>query len=271
MKKRYPILDVAKGIAIILMVFGHSAYGDNNFISNFINLFHMAVFIFVSGYLFKNRKFPNLKTLLDYLKSRIKRLYLFYIKYELLFLLFTNFFFLINFYSSNVKYGDKIIYPITSISMFVKKIIEILVGMGREPFCGAFWFIISLIFIIFGYSVIKYVSYKQKFINSKLLEKIAIISCFIIGYIMQKYININRVAPAFTLMLIYDLGNEAYIYKDKIKFNNYYLGIVCFIALIILNKFGYIAINNNSYSNPLFFIICSLLGISLKTKTKFIL
>ena len=144
---RYNFLDVSKGIAIILMVYCHCV-GWGGSIVNFIYLFHMSTFIFISGYLFQNKIFHSSKDLISYLKRKIKKLYLFYLKYEVLFFLLTNFFFLIGFYSSDVMYGDKIIYPINSFCYFVKQLFFIIIGMGKEPFCGAFWFIISLLFLV---------------------------------------------------------------------------------------------------------------------------
>ncbi len=260
-KKRMSFLDIARGIAIILMVCGHCETSGGGVIEKFVNLFSMSVFIFISGYLFKDKKFNNIRELFKYIVHKAKKLYLFYLKYELLFLALTNIFFKIGFYSSEISYSGKFIYPINSLKIVLQKIIEIVLGMGREPFCGAFWFIISLIFIIFGYSIIQYISYKQNILNKKLCEKIAVIICFIIGCLMQATINIPRVAPAFTLMLVYDLGNEAYINREKIKFNNYILMIICFILLLILNNFGKISMNSNEFTNPLYFIICSLAGI----------
>ena len=64
--KRIEWVDIAKGIAIILVVIGHvgSSYGSeglykNSFLLNFTNRFvysfHMAAFMFISGFLFKNK------------------------------------------------------------------------------------------------------------------------------------------------------------------------------------------------------------------------
>ena len=47
-KTRNNNIDIIKGIAIILMVYGHT-FGVAR---DFIYLFHMPVFIFVSGYCF---------------------------------------------------------------------------------------------------------------------------------------------------------------------------------------------------------------------------
>ena len=260
--KRYRFLDIARGIAIFLMVLGHCVQWKS--VYNFIYLFHMAVFMFISGYLFKNRTFNNLKDLISFLKRKIKQLYLFYLKYEVLFLLLTNLFIYIGFYNLNTELGNGFVQPINSISYFIKRLLKIVLFGGNEPLGIALWFIISLICVIFGYSIIKFVSLKQKIINSKIFEKIAVLVCFIIGYYMQNYNNIpTRIGAAFILMLIFDLGNEAYIHKNKLKFNNYILTIISFCGLLILNNFGYVSMASNKFSNPIFFIICSLLGIYL--------
>lgn len=49
-KTRNKTIDISRGIAIILMVIGHS--GCNEYVRKFIYLFHMAVFFMISGYLF---------------------------------------------------------------------------------------------------------------------------------------------------------------------------------------------------------------------------
>jgi polysaccharide biosynthesis protein PslL len=48
---RHPAIDVARGIGIALVVFGH--LNDGTFLRNWIYLFHMPFFFFLSGYLFK--------------------------------------------------------------------------------------------------------------------------------------------------------------------------------------------------------------------------
>ena len=64
--KRIEWVDIAKGIAIILVVIGHvgSSYGSAglykdsfllNFTNRFVYSFHMAAFMFISGFLFKNK------------------------------------------------------------------------------------------------------------------------------------------------------------------------------------------------------------------------
>ena len=126
MKQRIKYMDIARGIAIILMVAGHcDSVGT---IAHFVNLFHMALFVFVSGF-FCKAHITNFKDLIKYLMRKIMPLYLFYLKFELLFYLLTNVFFNIGFLSSSIFYGDKIILPISSFPQFAMTFIKIVFMM----------------------------------------------------------------------------------------------------------------------------------------------
>lgn len=50
--KRFDWVDIAKGIAILLMILGHSSLP--NMIQNWIYSFHMPFFFFISGVLNDN-------------------------------------------------------------------------------------------------------------------------------------------------------------------------------------------------------------------------
>ena len=143
-ENRFQFLDISRSLAIILMVCGHC--DTSNKINYFLGIFNMSVFIFISGYLFKNRTFKDYKDLFNYIVRKVKKLYLFYLEYELLFFVFKNVFFKISFYSEQISYGGKFIQPLELNKEFIIEIFKIIGGMGREPFCGAFWFIITLIF-----------------------------------------------------------------------------------------------------------------------------
>lgn len=53
-KQRDTVLDAMRGIGIVLMVVGHSGFGG----SDFIYLFHMALFFMLSGYFSARQKTP---------------------------------------------------------------------------------------------------------------------------------------------------------------------------------------------------------------------
>ena len=106
-KKRDIRIDIMKGIAIILMVYGHSGAP----LKNFIYLFHMAVFFMISGYLFDEKKVISHGDTAKYIVKKIKSLWLIYFVWNTAFILLNNFFLKINFYTNNnIENFYKIIY-----------------------------------------------------------------------------------------------------------------------------------------------------------------
>lgn len=67
-KGRSQWIDIAKGIGILLMIFGHMGIGDPKRI--FIYSFHMPMFVLISGYLYRDRK----KGYLELVKRKSKSL-----------------------------------------------------------------------------------------------------------------------------------------------------------------------------------------------------
>ena len=51
MNKRDKVIDVAKGIGIILVILAHVLKGKNIFVLEVIYYFHMPLFFFISGLL----------------------------------------------------------------------------------------------------------------------------------------------------------------------------------------------------------------------------
>lgn len=72
MEKRIENIDIAKGIGIILMVIGHACY-PHIYIFNCIYIFHMPLFFFLSGFLFKE---SSTHKPISYIYKKIKSLYL---------------------------------------------------------------------------------------------------------------------------------------------------------------------------------------------------
>lgn len=259
-KNRIKFLDIARGIAIILMVCGHA--DGTGYVEKAVNLFNMSLFVFISGYLFNSEKIKNLKELFNYDFKRIKKLYIFYFVFEIVYLLLTNIFFKIGFYNSNVLYGGKKIYPIISLKALFLSILKIIFGMGREPFCGAFWFIISLIFIIVFYSLICFFSNRVSKNKSKIFKFLLVMIFFIIGCMMY-YLNINipRLSPALTMLIMFYFGELSKNSKEAIKYNSNNMFLISILILILLYPFGKISMNANAITNPIYYLLCSLSGI----------
>ena len=259
MEKRFTNIDIARAFAITLVVCGHCDNFTGWSIEKFSNLFFLPLFVFISGFLFKSKQIINIKDLCLLIFKRVKKLYLIYVKWELIFLALRNLLIKINFYSLSTLYGGKNITFVTSIRDFLTNVLKILLLMGREPFCGACWFLVTLIIIVIIFYSIYFVSLKCK--KKDLTVFVLVLIFFIIGCIMHYTISVPRISPAFTLLLFYYLG---YLYQkhiELVKFNNVFIAVGSFLLLFVLQKFGFVALNNNNFKDPLFLIVTSILGI----------
>lgn len=93
--ERNNAVTIAKAIAIILMVMGHSKCPV--IINNMLDLIRMPLFFIMSGYCFKDKYLANS---VSYLKKRIKGIYLPYIKWSLFFLFIHNTLYTLNIYNN---------------------------------------------------------------------------------------------------------------------------------------------------------------------------
>lgn len=66
-KNRIPEIDILKGIAIILVVIGHTRVPGNSF----IYLFHMVVFFITSGYFYSEKSCETPQSMLHFAKRKL--------------------------------------------------------------------------------------------------------------------------------------------------------------------------------------------------------
>lgn len=92
MCKRNDVIDILKGIGIILMVVGHS--GAPKIVNDIIFSFHMPLFFIASGWFFNEACLDNKKT---YTTKKINTLYLPYLKWSICFLILHNVFFIVDY------------------------------------------------------------------------------------------------------------------------------------------------------------------------------
>lgn len=140
--ERNSVISICKGIAIILMVMGHSEPPD--LISNFIYIFHMPLFFITAGYFF-SRKYVDDPW--SFCVKRFKGLYIPFLKWALVFLLLHNLWFeigLLNETYGNWKGG--VTHPY-GWQEFFKRLFMIVTSMsGYDEFmAGAFWFFRGLL------------------------------------------------------------------------------------------------------------------------------
>lgn len=152
-KGRNESVSIAKGIAILLMVLAHSGFYRYGCL--WINIFHMPLFFFFSGFCFKEKYLDNSKV---YILKRIKALYVPFVKWNILFLLMHNIFYYVNIYNDKYGFGD-ITSHLYSLSEMLKVGLNIITKMNdSEQLLGGFWFLRCLfIGSLISFFLIKYV------------------------------------------------------------------------------------------------------------------
>lgn len=144
-------VTIAKAIAIMLMVCCHA--GLPSIPNQFVVMFHMPLFFFVSGYCFKEKYLSDSKT---YVIKRIKGLYLPFVKWSLLFLVLHNAFFFLNIYNEDYGYRGDVSHVYTITEIFRKGIKIVLAMTETEQLLGGYWFLKEL----FVGSLLAIASYK---------------------------------------------------------------------------------------------------------------
>lgn len=140
-------LDICKGIAIILMVIGHTEYPG---LLNFVYEFHMPIFFIAAGYCFSLSALNNEAT---FVKKRLKGLYWPFLKWSVIFLCLHNLMFEIGIL--NEQFGNAaggVTHPYTW-HQFQQRIWSCVFNMsGYDEFLtGAFWFFRALLLASIAY------------------------------------------------------------------------------------------------------------------------
>ncbi len=143
--------SICKGIGIILVVLGHA--GLTGYPSRFIYLFHMPLFFICAGYFFKLRYLDEEKT---FVVRRLRKLYVPFVTWSLVFLCLHNLLFLTG--VLNETYGNAaggVLHPYTWHD-FQQRAWSIVFNMsGYDEFlAGTFWFFRALLFASVGYLVL---------------------------------------------------------------------------------------------------------------------
>lgn len=159
---RNPSVSIAKGIAIILMVTAHARCGI--WWQHYINMFHMPLFLFMSGYCFKETYLADSK---GFVAKRIKGVWWAFVKWQLIFLLLHNVFFALNIYNGEYGFRGEVSHEY-GVGETLKNAFYIITTMSHgEQLLGGFWFLKSLfvgsLFFYFATKLAIYYREKIKF------------------------------------------------------------------------------------------------------------
>ncbi|OKY97752.1 acyltransferase family protein [Bacteroides sp. 44_46] len=244
--KRNEVFDLARGIAIILVVIGHS--GCPEYLRNFIYLFHMPVFYTFSGYFFNSKK--NIQVF-SFIKRKIDSLYKPFVIYSFVFLLFTNIF-----------YKSHIISKSISLEDFQKLGIHILIFKNSIPLLP-FWFLRSL-FIINVIFLFEYTFMLRRKYDARILMIINLILFFIGSYFCMNGTHLPlELQREFILLLFFTFGFYLKMIPSILKIDNNLYLIIRILILLVCPFFAKIDLAYSIIFNPIVLIVCSFCGITL--------
>lgn len=263
--KREKYIDIIKGICIICVLYVHINIVVNNkliedtliLFSNFISQFFLPVFFIISGFFLK-----NIDSFFIFIKTKIKKFYIKYLKYYLIFVWIHNFLITIGIYSLDIDYGNKIMKSYSCKEILLQTVKSIFLA-GREPILGAVWFFSVLIIAMIGLSIvttiIKNIQRKFKIIDKEELTFLILFLGLTFSIFCTEILDITvpRVNNSISAMILIYIGYYLNNVK-KIEFNNIYLFFISLIIVITNTIFiGKIEFNSNRLKNPLTFLITS--------------
>ncbi len=255
--------DIVKGIGALTIVLGHSCY----FASSYVYLFHLALFFFVSGYLYTEHKYGDRPFLC--LANRLKNMWPKYVVYASAFVLLHNLFLEISVIINQPRYG---------LLEMAAGIGNALVFAGAETMGGALWFVPVLVFstaifagiVWFGRRVSSAIPPTHTFIhNAVKYVSVAILSLIAgaIGVILNtRGISLNyHIHTAFLVIPLYAVAYFLRVFcKDIGKILKWYLAIPAALVLYAAVQRGWrIELSAEMIIGPVRFYAISLAGIYL--------
>lgn len=249
---RNNIIDIAKGSGIILVVAGHSMEWPKNF----IYLFHMPLFFFLSGYCYNREYSNNIYSIKILFIKRIKSLYFPFIKYGLIFWALHNFFYKINIYSyPEVWSHNKMTYFYTY-QDWIRSFVGIITFSRLEQLLNTFWFLPALFCTTILFAIIV-LFLKNELIRCNVIFMLFFLCCNI-GISENKFLRILTIV-SLALISFY-MGFLMRMYVKNIIYNKY-IFLLSLILLCANSLYGYINVSNFDFSSPGFYIVSSVSGI----------
>lgn len=227
-KARDPFIDVVKGIGILSIVIGHASWdipaGSITIHAGpFVYLYHLAIFFFCSGYLYKDR----IENFQDFAARKLKGLYGPFLGYSALYLVFRNLFIFMGILKAAPYTPGEWIVVITNTIAF----------QSIGEFLSAFWFLPVLFFAICLYAAVFFLT---RGISRKGLREGIRILCFAAAGVVGLYTTEHQYGMLFNLQISYlmipviALGHYAAAAKEKRKLVIHLPGLVISFFLLVL-------------------------------------
>lgn len=230
-QERNQYIDVIKGIGIISIVIGHASWsielaGYSIQIGPFVYLYHLAIFFFCSGYLYKN----NSTYFWEFIAKRLKRLLVPFIGYTVFYLIFRNVFI-----EMGILKGEKY-----DLENWIISITNMITFNGVGEFLGAFWFLPVLFFSVSLYAAVDYITaYIRKYKIKICLRGICYTAFAALGiYTTEKGFGLlYNIQIAYLMAPVIAAGHLCSVYKNKLNKTVHTAGfLISAVILVIVIK-----------------------------------
>jgi len=255
-KARDPFWDIMKGIGALCIVAGHAAW---NLVGTYVYTFHLAIFFFIGGALFKPE---HAKDPWKYLGSRFKNMYGKYVMYSFIYIFLHNTFIGWGLYSSGGQWGMQ---PYTINDLLTNLYNALLFGTN-ETLLEALWFVITLLMAMCIFCFVQH--YLGKIKNKIANNIISVIVYLAIAYIgtyieMQDLQFTERTQCVLMMVPLVWLGFKYREYQHVLgKFVKWW----AILPFALLNYFALkwtgtnIDLSKNMIISPIWFYVLSLSG-----------
>ncbi|MCQ6282700.1 acyltransferase family protein [Bacillus sp. EB600] len=249
MNKRIDWLDIGKGLGILLVMLGHTDIPAP--IKTYIYTFHMPLFFFLSGYLFKSDKFSNLRA---FISRRMKTLIFPYLCFS--FIAYIWFVILFNF--GQVDYNHNLLMPFIGSFIAIRK-------SSWTVQSGPLWFVNCLLCTELLFYLISKLGRTKKRIGIVLIF-VSALGCIYnkcIGKPLPWSIDVTMISVGF-----YGVGYLYKEYKMKLEqFINFKLFLLFMAINIVTGYLNFVHsgervdLYNSNIGNVFLFYISALSGI----------
>lgn len=249
--ERNKTIDIARGIAIILMCIGHANCPD--ILQKFVSMFHMAFFFVISGYFFNKEK--TFSQPWNFIIKKIKGLYIPFITWGIIFTFLHNVFLNLKLLGPNNHYygiKETLWKAFTTNTRFIP----------TEEMMVPYWFFACLFYVSIFSMLLFFIS--NRLSKKKWIECLIFLLAYVIGFILLYTKNGNSydyIIRTFIISFLFYLGYLWYHFKDKIQYNG--TGLILSIIILIAGLFSsYNTINIAllELENPLIFLVYSVSG-----------
>ena len=220
--ERIQELDILKAFAIIMVLIGHA--NCPQYLYHVVYLVHVPLFFMVSGCTSRDdESYYNANNVKQFIKKRVKTLYIPFLKYSIPIVLLHNIFTWVGF--NNHYY---------TLVEYLKQLLRtLLFSIGKEPLLDQLWFIKVLFLAEVYYTTIVYITYRMKINKWLILFPLIFISTMVPSEVFPKIFETNLLWP-FKAIFFYVLGRilmKKFNYARK-KLKNYIYWLI-FIAWLI--------------------------------------